>query len=127
MSSKKKVSLTARITEDEYNRLESMANVENITLSALVKLFVSNVLNGDIVIEKGELKMGVDPIGYAVSEDDLVENLRYKELRFDKLMGAFEKKGYTDKAIRQTVELMISQVYESPNFNARRSREDWGA
>ena len=124
MPSKNKVSVTARISEDEMKRLEMVANIAGISISALMKLLVNAVINNDIEVEKGELKLGVEPIGYAVSqvsEEEFQENLRYKELKLDRLVSAFERKKYPDQAIRQCVEQIVGQVLDGGNFNPRRS------
>lgn len=124
MPSKNKVSVTARISEDEMKRFEVVANAAGISISALIKLFVNAVINNDIEVEKGELKLGVEPIGYAVSqvsEEEFQENLRYKELKLDRLVSAFERKKYPDQAIRQSVEQIVGQILENGNYNPRRS------
>lgn len=129
MPSKNKVSVTARISEDEMRQLETVASRANISISAAMKLYVNALINQDIEIEKGELKTGVNPIGYAVyneSEDEFKENLRYKELKFDRLLRAFEKNEYPDFYVRQSVDQIIGQINENGKFNPRRSGTDWG-
>ena len=123
MSSKNKISATTRLTEEEFKRLESKANVANMSISALLKLLINGVCNGDIEIEKGEIKLGVDPIGYAVSEEsneDFKENLRYKEFKLDRLLTTFEKRNYPDWLIRQSIEQIMCQINESGNYNPKR-------
>lgn len=85
MPSKNKVSVTARVTEEDGKRLESIATLANISISALMKLLVDGVLSGDIEVEKGELKIGVDPIGYAVSEDFEDSFGRRIDMKLDRL------------------------------------------
>ena len=46
----------------------------------------------------------------AISNEDFEENLRYKELRLDKLVSVFEENNYPDWFIRQQMEIMISQI-----------------
>lgn len=129
MPSKNKVSVTARISEDEMKQLETVANRANISISAALKLYVNALITQDIEIEKGELKIGVNPNGYAVydeSEDEFKENLRYKELKFDKLLKVFEKNEYPDFYIRQSIEQIVGQINEGGRFKARRGSTDWG-
>lgn len=117
-----------KLGEEDFQRLETLANTQNMSVSAILKICVDGLLNKDIEIEKGELK-AVNPDGYGVSqfsEEDLAENIRYRELRFDKLMGAFEKQGYPDNVIRQSVEQMTCSVLDSPRFNGKRARFDEG-
>ena len=69
MPSKDKKVVSAKISESEYQRIEMYANTHNISISAMITLCLNGLLNGDLDIQKGELKTGVDPIGYAVSDD----------------------------------------------------------
>lgn len=69
MPSKDKKVISAKISESEYQRLEMYANTHNISISAMITLCLNGLLNGDLDIQKGELKTGVDPIGYAVFDE----------------------------------------------------------
>ena len=69
MPSKDKKVVSAKISESEYQRIEMYANTHNISISAMITLCLNGLMNGDLDIQKGELKTGVDPIGYAVSDD----------------------------------------------------------
>lgn len=129
MPGKKYVTVSARITEKEYSELQLIAERENISISAILKLCISTIISGELQLEKGELKMHVDThnhADYEVSEEEFRENLRYKELRFDRLLAAFEKRNHPDESIRRSVETMIQTVLDSPNYNPRRSRFDEG-
>lgn len=125
----KRVTVNTKITEEESAKLNRLAERENISITALMRLLVSALLNGDISLEKGEVKscptpdeMGVS----ALSNEDFEENLRYKELRLDKLVRAFEENSYPDHVIRQQIEMMVGQIRENGKFNQRRSSSDWG-
>lgn len=129
MPSKDKKVIGVKVSEYEYGQIERYANTHNMSISALIGICIRGLLNRDIEIEKGELKQGVNPNGYAVydeSEDEFKENLRYKELKFDKLLKVFEKNEYPDFYIRQSIEQIVGQINEGGRFKARRGSTDWG-
>lgn len=129
MAGKNYVTASVRVSEKEFSELTLITNRENISISAILRLCIQGLINGDVTIEKGELKTHVDTHGYAVSEiseEEFQENLRYKELKLDRLIAAFEKRGYPDEAIGRSVETMIQTVLDSPKYNPRRSRYDEG-
>ena len=120
----KRYTISTKINERENLELNKLAERENISVSAIIKLFTDALLNGDIELEKGELKICTPPHEYsvsAVSEEEFQENLRYKELKLDRLVSAFERKKYPDQAIRQCVEQIVGQILDGGNFNPRRS------
>lgn len=127
MPSKNKVSVTARITEEDEEKLESIATLANISVSALMKLLVDGILSGDIEVEKGELKIGVDPIGYAVSEDFEDSFGRKVDSKFNKLRD----RGYPENFIYLMKEQILNgidgQIDMLPKkFDVRRVRDnDW--
>lgn len=130
MPSKKYVTISTKITESEFAELTAIANIENISISAIIKLCAQAVINGDIKLEKGELKTCPTHDEYCVSgisEEDFQENLRYKELRFDRLLAAFEKRKHPDNIIRQEVEQMIISLLDSPDYTPKKGGNDWGA
>lgn len=127
MANTKRYTINTKISEKEYAELSLMAERENISIGALLKLFVGAIVNGDIMVEKGELKTCPTTDEHCVSEvseDEFQENLRYKSLRFDRLIAAFEKRGYPDEEIRRSVETIIQTVLDAPKYNPRRSRYD---
>ena len=129
MAKAKRVTVNAKITEEESEKLVRLAERENISITALIRLLVDALINGDIELEKGEVKScpTTDEMGVsAISNEDFEENLRYKELRFDKLVSAFEENNYPDWFIRQQIEIMISQVRDGGKFNPRRSGSEYG-
>lgn len=120
----KRYTISTKINERENLELNKLADRENISVSAIIKLFTDALLNGDIELEKGELKICTPPHEYnvsAISEEEFQENLRYKELKLDRLVSAFERKKYPDQAIRQCVEQIVGQILDGGNFNPRRS------
>ena len=120
----KRYTISTKINERENVELNALAERTNLSVSAILKLFTDALLSGVIEIEKGELKICTPPHEHCISEisnEDFEENLRYKELRFDKLISAFEKRKYPDNVIRQSIEQIIGQVLENGNFNPRRS------
>ena len=129
MGTKKRITVNAKITEEESVKLNTLAERENISVTALIRLLVDALLIGEIELEKGEIKscpthdeMGVS----AISEDDFMENLRYKELKLDKLASVFEEYNYPDYIVRQQIEQMISMIKDNGKFNPRRSNSDCG-
>lgn len=129
MAKAKRVTVNAKITEEESEKLVRLAERENISITALIRLLVDALINGDIELEKGEVKSCPthDEMGLSeVSEDDFLENLRYKELKLDKLVSAFEDNSYPDSFVRQQIEMLISQIRDSGKFNPRRSGSDYG-
>lgn len=124
MPSKNKVSLTARVTEDDAKKFECIATLANISSSALMKLLVDGVLNGDIEVEKGELKLGVDPIGYAVCDDLDTPFGQKVDRKFDRL----RERGYPERFIYSMKEQILngidSQIDMLPKkFDARRMKD----
>lgn len=124
MPSKDKVSVTARITENDYKRLESIATLENITVSALLKLCVDGILSGDIEVEKGELKIGVDPIGYAVSNDYEDDFSRRVEQRFDVLREREYPEEYIEAMKDEIINGIESRVGMLPKKFDKRKIKD---
>lgn len=122
MSANKRVTVNAKLTIDESIKLNKIAENENISLNALIRLLINGVLSGDIEIEKGELVVPDDCS--EIVREDFEENMRYKSLRMDKLVSAFERKGYPDAVIRQSVEQITSQVLDGSSFSSKRYREE---
>ena len=125
----KRFTISTKINERENLELNKLAERENISISAIMKLFADALLNGDIELDKGELKICTPPHEdciSAISNEDFEENLRYKELRLDKLVSVFEENNYPDWLIRQQMEVMISQIRDGGKFNPRRSGSDCG-
>ena len=123
MPSKNTSVISARVKDETAVKLGEIAENRGITIARLIDDMVA------AYEEKEAAEKGVTPISCAVCEqssEDFEENLRYKEVKFDRLLSAFERKKYPDLAIRQCVEQIISQLNEESEFNPRRSRnDDW--
>lgn len=123
MPSKDKRVISVKVSEQDYQMLETYANTHNMTISALMSLYIKALDEGDIEIEKGEIKIGVDPIGYAVS-DDFGSKI---ERRLDRL----RENGYPESYISMIKEQMIvgldAQIEMLPKkYDARRMKEEIG-
>ena len=123
ISKAKRVTINTKITEEESAKLHRLADRGNLSVNAVLRLCVDGLLNGDIEIDRGEIKSCPTHDKQwvsAISEEEFQENLRYKELKVDRLVGAFEKRGYPDRAIRQSIEQIVRAIVDSGNYNPRR-------
>lgn len=126
MPSKDKKVISAKISENEFQVLEAYANMHNISISAIICLCVKGILDGDIEVEKGELKLGVNPIGYAVCDDLETSFGRRVDRKLDKL----RERGYPETFIESLKEQMLSgleaQIDMLPKkFDSRKMREEY--
>lgn len=124
MPSKDKKVIGVKVSEKEFQAIETYANTHNITISALFKLFMNDLLNGNINLEKGELKLGVNPIGYAVYEELDTPFGQKVDRRFDRL----RERGYPEMFISSMKEQILSgidsQIDMLPKkFDARKMRD----
>jgi hypothetical protein len=124
MPSKDKKVISAKVSEREYQRLEMYANTHNISISAMITLCLNGLLNGDLDIQKGELKTGVDPIGYAVCEELDTPFGQKVDRKFDRL----RERGYPEMFISSMKEQILSgidsQIDMLPKkFDARRAKD----
>ena len=124
MPSKKYVTISTKISEAEFSELSTIANRENISISAIIKLCMQAIINGDIELEKGELKTCPTHDEYCIYES-LDELYRYRELGFDQVIKCFEKHKYPDHEIRRQTGMMVDQIMNHGNFNPKRSGEEW--
>jgi hypothetical protein len=127
MPSKDKKVIGVKVSEKDYQRIETYANTHNISISAMVKLYFDALETGDISIEKGELKIGVNPNGYAVSEEIDTPFGQKIEKKLDKL----RERGYPDNFIYSIKEQILNgldnQISMLPKkFDARRMKDDCG-
>ena len=58
MAEKKVIGI--KVGAEDYRRLEIIADRENMSISAILKLCVNAIINNEIELEKGELKLGVN-------------------------------------------------------------------
>ena len=127
MPSKDKKVIGVKVNEKEYQRIETYANTHNISISAMIKLYFDALETGEISIEKGELKIGVNPIGYAVSDDSDTPFGQKIEKKLDEL----RERGYPDNFICSIKEQILNgldnQISMLPKkFDARRMKNDYG-
>ena len=125
MPSKDKKVVSAKISESEYQRIEMYANTHNISISAMITLCLNGLMNGDLDIQKGELKTGVDPIGYAVS-DDLDTPFGQK---VDRKLERLIERGYPENFIYSMKEQILNgldaQIDMLPKrFDARKMKNN---
>jgi hypothetical protein len=128
MPSKKYITIGARVSEKEFSEIELITNRENISVSALVKLLIGAVINGDIQLEKGELKMCVDTHNHAVC-DDFYEDEFGK--RVDKKFDRLRERGYPEHFIESMKEEILNGIESRidmlpKKFDARKQKENWG-
>lgn len=124
MPSKEKKVIGVKVTASEYEFLETYANAHNISLSAMIKLYFTAIETGEINIEKGEIKTGVNPTGYAVSEEVDTPFGAKVDRKLDKL----RERGYPESFIYSLKEQILngldSQIDMLPKkFDARRMRD----
>lgn len=123
MPSKDKKVISVKVSEQEYAMLETYANTHNMSISAMLSLYIRGLVNGEIEIEKGELKIGVDPIGCAVLDTPF----GYKvDRKFEKL----RERGYPESFISGMKEQILngldSQIDMLPRkFDARKLRDEY--
>ena len=115
----------AKIPDGAYENLDIYASRHGLSISALIKLFVSSLITGEITVEKGELRYSGESTNVMASSEDELLLDRYKELKLDKLVAAFEENGYPNSHIRQQIDGLIGQIRENGKFNSRKS-SDYG-
>lgn len=127
MPSKDKKVIGVKVNELEYQKIETYANTHNMSISAIMNLCIKALLDGDIEIEKGELKLGVNPIGYAVCE----ESETPFGVKVDRKLDKLRERGYPESFIYSLKEQMLSgldsQIDMLPKkFDSRRVRDEYG-
>lgn len=123
MAVKKVVS--TKLTEEELRRLEIVANRENMSVAAIIKLCINSIINNEIELEKGELKMAVDHIEYAEYDTPFGEKVEQK-------LNKLREREYPERFIESLKEQILSgldaQIDMLPErFNPKRVKsDDWG-
>lgn len=123
MAVKKVVS--TKLTEEELRRLEIVANRENMSVAAIIKLCINSIINNEIELEKGELKMAVDRIEYAEYDTSFGEKVEQK-------LNKLREREYPERFIESLKEQILTgldaQIEMLPKrFNPKRMRnDDWG-
>ena len=125
MPSKNQKVIGVKVSETEFAMIETYANTHNISVSALFRLFMNDLLNGNINLEKGELKLGVNPIGYADSEELDTPFGQKVDRKLEKL----RERGYPENFIYSLKEQILngldSQIDMLPKrFDARRMKDN---
>lgn len=125
MPSKNQKVIGVKVSEKEFAMIETYANTHNISVSALFRLFMNDLLNGNINLEKGELKLGVNPIGYADSEELDTPFGQKVDRKLEKL----RERGYPENFIYSLKEQILngldSQIDMLPKrFDARRMKDN---
>ena len=127
MPSKDKKVISAKISESRYGQIETYANTHNMSISAIITICIDGIINGDIEIEKGELKTGVDPIGCAVFEEiDTPFGIKI-EKKLDKLRERDYPESFIESIKEQMLNGLDSQIETLPKrFDMRKARGEWG-
>lgn len=125
MPSRDKKVISAKVTESEYGRIEMYANTHNISVSAMITLCLNGLLNGYLDIEKGELKTGVDPIGYAVFDDSETAFGQKVDRKLEKLTDRGYPESFLYSIKEQILNGLDTQIEMLPKkFDARKMKND---
>ena len=124
MPSKNTTTVGTKISAVENEELIKLSNRENISISAILKLCIGGILSGEIDIENGELKIGVNPIGYAVSEDFGTDIFGQKvEKRFDRLRERSYPEAYINSMKEDILRGIDNRIDMLPKkFDSRRMK-----
>jgi len=121
MPSKDKKVIGVKVSERQHEMIETYANTHNLSISALMSLCIEGLINGDIEIEKGELKLGVNPNGYAVPE---CFDIPIYESKIEKAIDGLAEKGYPDRLKKNVEEQILESLRNMPRYDPRRTRDD---
>lgn len=122
MADKKVIGL--KIGAEDYKRVEIIADRENMSISAILKLCLNAIINNEIEIEKGELKLEVNYICEEL-ETPLGEKI---EKRLNKLREREYPERFIESIKEQILSGLDAQIDMMPKkFNPKRMRNDeWG-
>lgn len=125
MPSKDKKVIGIKVSESKYQAIETYANTHNISVSALFKLFMNDLLNGDIELEKGELKLGVNPIGYAVFDESETPFGQRVDRKLEKLTDRGYPESFLYSIKDQILNGLDTQIEMLPKkFDARKMKNN---
>ena len=125
MPSKDKKVIGVKVSERQYQMIETYANTHNLSISALMSLCIEGLINGDIEVEKGELKIGVNPNGYEVCESFDTPFGERVERKFDKLRGRDYPEKFIESMKEQILNGIDSQISMLPKkFDMRRMKDN---
>jgi len=125
MPSKNKRVIGTKLNECDCRIVETYANTHNLSVSALLGILVRGVIDGDIEIEKGELKIGVNPISY-VENDDFTQRV---EANLNELRDREYPERFIESMKEQIISGLAAQISMLPKkYDPRRIRnDDYGA
>lgn len=118
----KRVTISTKINEEDYAKIELMARVDGLSVTALVKLLVMGYKDSEIVIKGGEIQ---PPIEEEYYEDEFGTKI---ERICDKLREGNYPESFISKWKGTILDGMRSQVEIMPKkYDPRRMRnDDWG-
>ena len=117
----KRYTVSTKINEQENEALLKLSEQENISITAIMKLFVAALINGDIELEKGELKTCTPPHEDYVSE---TFEIPVYESRIEKAIDGLTEKGYPDRLKRNIEEQILESLRNMPRYDPRRMRDE---
>ena len=103
--------INAKITPMEFEDVERYSETHNMSIAAIIKLCLRSLIYGDMDIIKGEL------VPHPCKEE--IKEEAKEEYDFRGIVKAFEKKRYTPKAIKASIESIESQILDGPNYKER--------
>ena len=117
-----RVTIGTKINEDDYAKVELMAKVDGMSITALVKLLVIGYKDGEIVIKNGEIQQ---PEEDYYEEDTFASNV---DRLCDRLRDRNYPESYISKWKGTILDSMRSQIEMMPKkYDPRRMRsDDWG-
>ena len=117
----KRYTVSTKINEQENEALLKLSEQENISITAIMKLFVAALINGDIELEKGELKTCPPPHEDYVSE---TFEIPVYESRIEKAIDGLTEKGYPDRLKRNIEEQILESLRNMPRYDPKRMRDE---
>lgn len=119
----KRVTIGTKINEEDYAKIELMAKVDGLSVTALVKLLVIGYKDSEIVVKGGEIQHSLEEDFY---EDDSFGT------KVDRICDKLRERNYPENFISKwkgtILDGMRSQVEMMPKkYDSRRMRsDDWG-
>lgn len=122
MAEKKVVGI--KVGAEDYRRLEIIADRENMSISAILKLCVNAIINNEIELEKGELKLGVN---YVCKDLDTPFGEKVEQ-KLNKLREREYPERFIESLKEQMLTSLDAQIEMLPKkFNSKRMKsDDWG-
>lgn len=114
MTKTKRVSVTVKLSEDDYEKLNSRSQSSGMAVAIVMKLLVAGYLDGEVEIENGEIKTAENLLEIPIEDTD------YIDLHLKKLVEKMREKDYPNRVIREMIDQMIDKVRDYPKYNSRR-------